>query len=320
MSSAIYLTLPQIIARFIFVQIKRFGIYLFRKIAANPLAFAIIFMMVVGYSISLLNALFWQVNPHPAPLFNQATQNIQNMQPMQNEPKIIDHSTNSIAVNAPIPAQPKIINQPVVAPIPAMPNSIAKIDHEAVKNLQKNLQELGFFNDKIDGYYGPNTANAIREFQKSIGQKPNGALTEQIIILVNKAKNKTAINPVILETNIPNIERQEQISSSSPISQERISSDPLLEIVNNAAQNVGQANPNAQKTINEHNEINEQMVKQVQRGLASLGFLQGKIDGIAGEATAKAIRNFEIYHNFEVTGEVSPELVDLLKQAGAKID
>lgn len=60
-------------------------------------------------------------------------------------------------------------------------------------------------------------------------------------------------------------------------------------------------------------------VARVQRGLASLGFLHGPADGIAGEATAKAIRNFEVYYNYRVTGRISPELLDLLVLNGASI-
>jgi peptidoglycan hydrolase-like protein with peptidoglycan-binding domain len=60
-------------------------------------------------------------------------------------------------------------------------------------------------------------------------------------------------------------------------------------------------------------------VAAVQRGLASLGFLHGEADGVAGEATAKAIRNFEIYFNYDVTGRVSPDLLKLLVQNGAVI-
>lgn len=61
------------------------------------------------------------------------------------------------------------------------------------------------------------------------------------------------------------------------------------------------------------------IVAKVQRGLASLGFLYGPADGVAGEATAKAIRNFEVYYNYKVTGRISPELLDLLVQNGAAI-
>jgi peptidoglycan hydrolase-like protein with peptidoglycan-binding domain len=61
------------------------------------------------------------------------------------------------------------------------------------------------------------------------------------------------------------------------------------------------------------------IVGAIQRGLASLGFLHGEIDGVAGEATAKAIRNFEVYYNYNVTGRITPELVNLLVQNGAVI-
>jgi len=60
-------------------------------------------------------------------------------------------------------------------------------------------------------------------------------------------------------------------------------------------------------------------VSSVQRGLNSLGFLHAKVNGIADEATSKAIRNFEVYFNYNVTGRVTRQLVDLLEQNGAQI-
>jgi peptidoglycan hydrolase-like protein with peptidoglycan-binding domain len=62
-----------------------------------------------------------------------------------------------------------------------------------------------------------------------------------------------------------------------------------------------------------------QLIGQIQRGLASLGFLHGPIDGKPGEATAKAIRTFEIFHNYAPTGEANPQLLGLLRDAGASI-
>jgi len=64
---------------------------------------------------------------------------------------------------------------------------------------------------------------------------------------------------------------------------------------------------------------NSDIVASVQRGLNSLGFLHAKVSGIADEATAKAIRNFEVYFNYNVTGRVTRQLVDLLEQNGAVI-
>jgi len=37
------------------------------------------------------------------------------------------------------------------------------------------------------------------------------------------------------------------------------------------------------------------------------------------EATAKAIRNFEVYYNYDLTGRITAELVNLLVQNGAVI-
>ncbi|KQX41985.1 hypothetical protein ASD04_18145 [Devosia sp. Root436] len=64
---------------------------------------------------------------------------------------------------------------------------------------------------------------------------------------------------------------------------------------------------------------NVQLVSQIQSGLASLGFYHGSIDGHPGDATARAIREFENFHSYRVTGQVNPDLVGLLRQAGAAI-
>lgn len=64
---------------------------------------------------------------------------------------------------------------------------------------------------------------------------------------------------------------------------------------------------------------NAQLVSTIQQGLASLGFYHGPIDGHPGDATAKAIREFENFHSYRVTGQVKPDLVGLLRQAGAAI-
>ena len=61
------------------------------------------------------------------------------------------------------------------------------------------------------------------------------------------------------------------------------------------------------------------LVAQIQRGLASLGFYHGSIDGRPGDSTARAIREFENFHSYKLTGEVKPDLVTLLRDAGASI-
>jgi peptidoglycan hydrolase-like protein with peptidoglycan-binding domain len=61
------------------------------------------------------------------------------------------------------------------------------------------------------------------------------------------------------------------------------------------------------------------LITKIQRGLASLGFLGAKIDGVPGEGTAKAIRNFEVFYDYAVTGQASEQLLSLLMHHGASI-
>jgi len=61
------------------------------------------------------------------------------------------------------------------------------------------------------------------------------------------------------------------------------------------------------------------LVSQIQRGLASLGFYHGSIDGRPGDTTARAIREFENFNSYKLTGQVNPDLVQLLRNAGASI-
>jgi len=61
------------------------------------------------------------------------------------------------------------------------------------------------------------------------------------------------------------------------------------------------------------------LITKIQKGLASLGFLADKIDGVPGEGTAKAIRNFQVFYNYKVTGLATRQLLRLLVQHGATI-
>jgi len=62
-----------------------------------------------------------------------------------------------------------------------------------------------------------------------------------------------------------------------------------------------------------------ELVSKIQRGLASLGFYHGSIDGHPGDSTARAIREFENFHSYKLTGQVKPDLVVLLRDAGAAL-
>ncbi|MEM5476087.1 lytic murein transglycosylase [Pacificibacter sp. AS14] len=61
------------------------------------------------------------------------------------------------------------------APIQASwPRGYLPLSFEEKKQMQRILKRKGFLDDKVDGLIGPNTINAIRDFQRSIGITQDG--------------------------------------------------------------------------------------------------------------------------------------------------
>lgn len=54
------------------------------------------------------------------------------------------------------------------------PRGYRPLSFDEKKKMQRILKRKGFLDDKVDGLIGPNTINAIRAFQRSIGVTPDG--------------------------------------------------------------------------------------------------------------------------------------------------
>lgn len=266
-----------------------------------PLRSFVLSAMTLGTAAALSNALFMQTGPHPAPLFAE-------------HPIITASVTPAPAIMRPVRvAKPQRVDVPAELKIKPAPlrKSIAvstPVGNAEVFAMQEKLRAMGLFEGTPDGYYGPQTANAIRKFEKQIGREPVGALDAEIIKLVAKAKRVPT--PAVDVPVSPKAKVKPTAKQAIP---GLISTDPLAKIADGVANS---GSKSAKATVPSRN---IELVKKVQNGLTSLGFLHGKIDGVAGEATAKAIRNFEVFHNFTMTGTVTSELVDLLADAGAKV-
>lgn len=68
---------------------------------------------------------------------------------------------------------------PAPAPTPAVarPEAAPAVSRDTVLQVQQRLHDLGFYvRDNIDGNWGPHTAQAVKNFQRSKGLKPSGAL------------------------------------------------------------------------------------------------------------------------------------------------
>lgn len=339
----------------------RAGLWAVSRFLRAPLTNGALLAMLTLTAMAASNALYHQAGRHPAPMFAPASARTANAAPAVPAPHLK-------TVPAPALAPPAItsaettgsIVQP--APLPAGP-----VGNQDVYQVQKRLSELGLFAGTVDGYYGPNTARAIRAFEDRNGFKPMGAMSPAIIDAIlhaddhGMARQQAVTQPVVapapiarpqadrLVRRLPAIKPQDRIGDAlntvaqsaagtidsiiasvdggrrlpdapaiAPMPQVPLgASRPLAQPALLPPVQVAATAPTAAAAPSTMADLN--LTTKVQRGLASLGFLRGPIDGHAGDATARAIREFEVYYNYKVTGQISPQLVDMLVTAGASV-
>jgi peptidoglycan hydrolase-like protein with peptidoglycan-binding domain len=135
---------------------------------------------VIGAVAILVNALFLQSGPHPAPLFKPAL-----------TPVAASDATNTVAVPRARPAEPV----PARVEAPAAPRTPGEI----MIDIQRELARRGFYDGAADGLHGPKTDSAIRDFEQAAGlkpsQQPNEALLQAIVKSSIQAPKMTAAAP-----------------------------------------------------------------------------------------------------------------------------
>lgn len=126
----------------------------------------------------VINALFLQSGPHPAPMFA--------VLPRSGDP------TGSVTAVAPRP-RPADLGA-------ARPESAgARTGADIVSDLQRELERRGFYDGPIDGLHGPKTDGAVRDFATAAGLKWNGEMNDEWLRAVLRSPVKAAAHaaPVV---------------------------------------------------------------------------------------------------------------------------
>jgi peptidoglycan hydrolase-like protein with peptidoglycan-binding domain len=133
--------------------------------ARDALAFTV---GALGSVAILVNALFLQSGPHPAPLFKAPL-----------SPVAAGEATNSVVVAVPRARLAEPVSAKVETP------AVARTPGEIMAEIQRELARRGFYDGSIDGVHGPKTDSAIRDFEQAAGLKPslqpNEALLQAIV-------------------------------------------------------------------------------------------------------------------------------------------
>lgn len=384
MTATTFSRLPLAAGSAVATSLGRAGLWALARYMRAPLASTGLMAMVTLTALAGSNALYFQTGRHPAPFFSPAL-----------DVPVPVAQPAAAPMLAPIPVERTSAAAPVATndttgSVAAAPQVVpdAPVGNRQAFEVQKKLTELGLFNGKVDGFYGPMTASAIRAFEERNGLEPTGALTPEVIDAILRADAAglvpitqqaavaqpapAAIQPAPVPQAVAPVPQPDRVVARLP---ELSPIDTAVDTVGNAAAEtidsivaaVGgtRTTPNAQNTapipalpmlattaqpmpapvqvaslepmaapqpvpaaqpasvavaaatVAPANNV--QLVSQIQRGLASLGFYHGSIDGHPGDATAKAIREFENFHSYRVTGQVKPDLVGLLRDAGASI-
>jgi peptidoglycan hydrolase-like protein with peptidoglycan-binding domain len=125
----------------------------------------------------LVNALFMQSGPHPAPIF-------------ANKPAPVVEQLAAPAVA--VSAQRKPVDPKLEA---ARPRS------DTVAEIQRELARHGFYDGAADGVYGPKTDAAIRDFEQAAGLRPSAEPND--ILLASIARSAIKAQPVAIQRNDP---------------------------------------------------------------------------------------------------------------------
>ncbi|ODT47412.1 peptidoglycan-binding domain-containing protein [Devosia sp. 63-57] len=370
--------------------LKTGGQWAFSQYMRAPLASTGLLALVTMTALAGSNALYFQRGMHPSPFFGVARD-----VPVAPMPLPVEERPESAAVlSLPAASQPQTTGsvQPAPQVVPDAP-----VGNTEVFAVQKKLSELKLFDGKVDGYYGPMTARAIRAFEERNGMKPMGAMEPSVIrailssdaggmvsapvqqqaqpqpqpvavvapqpvaVAPTPAPAPIVVQPVVQQADqvvgrLPALSPAEQtfdrVAESAASSIDNIiaavdnSRTPPAQMANppiptapvaQAATTQPMPAPVVQQPVQQVQEpavmvasisevpqsgppaTNVQLVTQIQRGLASLGFFRAPIDGKPGPETARAIREFENFHSYKMTGQVQPDLVELLVKAGASI-
>lgn len=154
--------------------LARANAILFRALGNSPRDAIGLFVALLAAGAILINALYMQPGPHPAPIF----------------------SVKQRPVADPIPvAAPRA--RPETAPVKAAARSRIEI----TADIQRELSKRGLYDGPTDGVIGPKTDAAIRDFEVSAKLKATGEPTEDILRAIQARPLK--IEPVPLPRPAP---------------------------------------------------------------------------------------------------------------------
>jgi peptidoglycan hydrolase-like protein with peptidoglycan-binding domain len=263
----------------------------------------------------VVNALFLQVAPHPAPILA-----------VKPRPVATGDVTSSLPFAPPAMRREEAAASKADAPMPARPRA------QIVSDIQRELSRRGFFDEPVDGVYGPKTDAAIRDFEQAAGIKGNSQPDEALLRLIARSTTHAAPAPAVVTAparapapapakTVPHTRTVTAAAPAATPAPTRTTAAPTplpaptratppTPAPIRAATPDSDAIPRPPAPIRTGSiSAPSKRIISVQRALADFGYGQVAPTGVMGAETKSAIERFERERKLPVTGQVSDRLV-----------
>ena len=286
-------------------------------IVRNPVAVGGATAFAVAFSFVSANALWYQPHFHSGALISTRT------------PAFTDTRSGPVREWPAVPAVPAVITEtPRQAPRDVAPDQdttgaipVERPDEVAggdptIRQVQTVLQELGLYRGTIDGLEGPATRTAIGNYRRIVDLDPSPMVDEALLRQLGLA----AVQPVghtppasaapsmpqVMPTPTPRPAYQRP--AATPVSVEREAAQvpvPAAEVpqprVQTASLDTDEADP---------------IIMRVQAGLKAFGNDGIEVDGVLGQDTQAAIREFQSLFGLPVSGRPDEAFLAKMREVG----
>lgn len=173
-----------------------------------------------------------------------------------------------------------------------------------VTSLQKTLQDAGYFNGPITGYYGPLTEAAVQKFQAAKGIKSDGIAGSETQGKLNPGTvnsqplevqegSDSSISPIeektTTESNISPIQEKATGETDKPLVKEKA----MPEGDTSSMAETDEVSPSAKPGVLLKRGDRNSQVTALQKNLQLSGYFNGPITGYYGTGTEAAVKKFQ---------------------------
>jgi peptidoglycan hydrolase-like protein with peptidoglycan-binding domain len=145
--------------------------FLLRWLLRSPRDTAALLAAAVAFGAIIVNGLFLQSGPHPAPMF-----------PVRPSAVVADGPTGTLAAALP---------RPRPADVASTEAQITRPRGDLIADVQRELARRGYYDGAVDGAYGAKTDAAIRDFEQSNGLKSTGEASDLLLQAILRSAAKT---------------------------------------------------------------------------------------------------------------------------------